>query len=83
MDLYFREEDLDLETVVQLIVSALFTIAICTALCIVCVPGMASKRHLFLPKSNKVEYICYIPPHLFLIIDSIQRQPAITGDDDW
>ena len=54
VDLYFREEDLDLETVVQLIFSAIFTVAVLTALCIVCVPGMGAKRHLLIPGQKKV-----------------------------
>lgn len=53
VEVYFREEDLDLETVVQLIFSFIFTVAIGFALCVVCVPGMGSKRHILFSKPQK------------------------------
>jgi hypothetical protein len=53
VDLYFREEDMDLETVVQLLFSAIFTVGIVFALVVICVPGMGSKRHLLFAKSHR------------------------------
>ena len=54
VDLYFREEDLDLETVMQLLFSLVFTVGIVLALVVVCIPGMGSKRHLLFSRGAKV-----------------------------
>lgn len=51
VDLFFREEDMDIETALQLIFSAVFTVVITAALCVVCLPQkVAKKSFLFSPK---------------------------------
>ena len=60
VDLYFREEDMDLETVLQLFFSFIFTVVILGALVLVCVPGMGDKRHFLVSGFKKVTLFAII-----------------------
>lgn len=68
---------MDLETVLQLIFSVIFTAVIVLAVCIVCVPGMGAKRHLFIPGQKQV-YCCNVT-HNKLKINVFTIRPSNLG----